>query len=461
MSLRETIAHLPPEQRERIAGFARHVPAGVRFGPVFRQTQREIRKAWTVPSWGREERDRRLQSLLDAAAGTDYYGSAAGYEALHETTMPPMERLSRLPILPREAVTEHSSGMLTVPEAQLERVATSGTSGEPIVFWLDRSRGASEWAYVLSAWARRTGYQADDWRLRLRGAELPGGADWFVQGSTGEVVLRVQALRPELIREHWQLASQRGIQYLHGLPSAIAYLARLVETELPDDDWRHRIRGILAVSEELTEAQLEILHRVFPQARVANFYGLSERTAFAVMDDDGDFHPEPLYGVVELVDEQGQAVEVGARGRIIATGLRLTGQPFLRYDTGDSALRTGTDPWGQPIFREIRSRRRREGLIRNDGSFLPAAIFGMHTMEVLAARKFGFRQHEPGKATFLVEPVTGATDAQIQELHRAMAAVIGDRITLELEVVDRLEVPANGKERLVDQQIPGAATTWA
>lgn len=42
MSLRETIAHLPPEQRERIAGFARHVPAGIRFGPVFRQTQREV-----------------------------------------------------------------------------------------------------------------------------------------------------------------------------------------------------------------------------------------------------------------------------------------------------------------------------------------------------------------------------------------------------------------------------------
>lgn len=459
--MRETIAHLPPEQRERIAGFARHVPAGIRFGPVFRQTQREIRKAWTVPSWGREERDRRLQSLLDAAAGTDYYGSAAGYEALHETTVPPMERLSRLPILPREAVTEHSSGMLTVPEAQLERVATSGTSGEPIVFWLDRSRGASEWAYVLSAWARRTGYRADDWRLRLRGAELPGGADWFVQGSTGEVVLRVQALRPELIRQHWQLASQRGIQYLHGLPSAIAYLARLVETELPDDDWRHRIRGILAVSEELSEAQLEILHRVFPQARVADFYGLSERTAFAVMDDDGDFHPEPLYGVVELVDEQGRAVEVGARGRIITTGLRLTGQPFLRYDTGDSALRTGTDPWGQPIFREIRSRRGREGLICSDGSFLPVSSLGIHGAVALSARRFRFRQSERGRAVLLVEPSSGIADAQVQELHRVVEAAVGDRIELELKVVERLENPANGKERLVDQRIPGVSSTWA
>lgn len=461
MSLRETIAHMPPEQRERIAGLARYVPAGIRFGPVFRQTQRDIRKAWTVPAWGREERDRRLRSLLDAAAETGYYGAAPGYEALHDTQLSPRQRLGRLPMLTRQSVTENHGGMLTVPEQQLERVATSGTSGEPIVFWLDRSRGASEWAYVLSAWERRTGYQADDWRLRLRGAELPGGADWFVQGSTGEVVLRVQALRPELIREHWQLALQRGIQYLHGMPSALTYMARLLETELPEDEWRHSIRGIFTVSEEFTQAQAEVLERVFPQARVANFYGLSERTAFAVMDDGGQFHPEPLYGVVELVDEQGQAVEVGARGRIITTGLRLTGQPFLRYDTGDSALRTGTDPWGQPIFREIRSRRRREGLICDDGSFLPAAILGVHSMEVLAARRFRFRQYEPGRVTFLVEPASGATDAQIKHLHTAMAAVVGDRIDLELEVVERLETPANGKERLVDQRIPGVSSTWA
>lgn len=461
MSLRETIAHLPPEQRERIAGMARYVPTGLRFGPVFRQTQRDIRKAWTVPSWGRAERDRRLEALLDAAAGTPYYGSAAGYEALQDRSLPPMERLSRLPVLTREALAEHSDRMLTVPESAMDRISTSGTSGRPITFWLDRSRGAGEWAYVLSAWHRATGYQPGDWRLRLRGNELPGGAEWFVQGSTEEVVLRVQAMGPERIHEHWQLASQRGIRFLHGFPSALSYLARLLESECPDDQWRHEIRGVLSVSEELTSAQRETITRVFPSARIANFYGLSERTCFALMDEQRIFHPEPLYGVVDLVDEAGQSVEVGARGRIISTGLRLPGQPFLRYDTGDSVERVGTDPWGQPTFREIRSRRGREGLIDARGQLITLSAFNFHGPEADAIRRFRLRQSVQGKAVLVVEPVTGASPEEVRSYHRATAAAVGDRIELELEVVEHLQVPDGGKDRVIDQEIPGAVSTWA
>ncbi|WP_144790202.1 AMP-binding protein [Kocuria palustris] len=461
MSLRETIAHLPPEQRERVAGLARHLPPRLKLGPVFRQTQRDIRKARTIPSWGREERDRRLQSLLDAAAGTDYYGSAAGYEALRDRRLPPMQRLSRLPILTREELSENSGRMLTVPESRVEVVSTSGSSGEPIVFRLDRARGAGEWAYVLSAWDRAAGYDPRDWRLRLRGAELPGGADWFVQGSTGEVVLRVQALGPERVQEQWGLASQRGIRFLHGFPSALTYLARLLETELPQDEWRHEIRGLLTVSEELTTAQTEVLDRAFPNARIANFYGLSERTCFAPMDERRVFHPEPLYGVAELVDEAGRAVGIGERGRLVTTGLRLTGQPFLRYDTGDSAERAGTDPWGRPTFREIRSRRGREGLVRRDGSLLPATLLNITEPESRCVRRLRIRQDEPGRATLLVEQAPGSGPEQLEELMRVMRARLGRGIEAQLELVDALELPGSGKERLIEQNIPGVVSTWA
>ena len=60
-----------------------------------------------------------------------------------------------------------------------------------------------------------------------------------------------------------------------------------------------------------------------------------------------------------------------------------------------------------------------------------------------------------------MEPSSGIADAQVQELHRVVEAAVGDRIELELKVVERLENPANGKERLVDQRIPGVSSTWA
>lgn len=49
----------------------------------------------------------------------------------------------------------------------------------------------------------------------------------------------------------------------------------------------------------------------------------------------GHFHPELI--TVEVVDEDGNAVEPGRPGEVVATPLQVTGMPLLRYCTGDIA----------------------------------------------------------------------------------------------------------------------------
>lgn len=461
-SFREKVAHLPADQRERVGPLVRAIPPSLRYGPVFQRALRELRKARTVPSWATQERGRRLEQLLDQAAETDYYGSEPGYEALRERSAGAFERLSRLPILTREQLSQNSLRMLTVPESGVQMTATSGTSGDPILFHLDRQRGAAEWAYVFDAWHRATGYELDDWRLFLRGAaDLPGGADHYLQRATGELVLRVQALAPERIQEQWGWVRDRGIRYLHGYPSALSYMAKLVEEQLPDDEWRHQIRGVLAVSEEFTPGQQQTFERVFPNAGISNFYGLSERTCFASMDPDGTFHAEPLYGITELLGEDGLPVEVGQRGRLVTTSLMIKGQPFLRYDTGDSAERVGTDAWGQPTFRAISSRRGREGLVGADGSLFPTTSLNVHGHQFLCIRRFRFRQDVPGKATLRVEPTADAAAEELEDFYQVMRWRTEGQVELDFELVENLEIPPNGKDRLVDQHIEGATATWA
>lgn len=467
ISVREQIAHLPAEQREKFAGLIRAVPAQFRYGSAFRKTKRKILKARTVPSWGRQERSERLRELLLSAASTEYYGSTAGYEPLTEFAKnnrgeDPFVVLGELPVLTRQALSENTERMIATDPSKVELVASSGTSGNPILFHLDKARGAGEWAYVQTAWHQDTGYDLNDWRLFLRGAvEFDESKDHLVQAATGEVVLRIQALAPERIAEHWKLVTEREIRYIHGYPASIDYMARLLETHLPDDEWRFRIKGILAVSEEYTPSQAATFRRVFPHAEVSNFYGLSERTVFAVMDRDWVFHPEPLYGITEILKEDGTAAQVGERGRIITTGLRLHGQPFLRYDTGDSAEVVSFNEWGDPTFREIKARRGREGLVRADGSLFATTPLNVHGHQFLCVNRFRFRQDEPGKVVLMVEPSASATQEELDEFYATMVSRTRGQVTLGLEIVDRLEVPPNGKRRLVDQNIPGVVTTWA
>ena len=323
VSIREFVAHLPPDKRELLAAPARLLPAKMRYGPVYERTAREIHKARTAPSWAKSTVDERLAETLCTARKTPYYGKGQHYDVLNRVAagdVSPREALAQLPILRREDLSAHYRDMLAAPEKTVELSASSGTSGDPIFFLLDRDRGAREWAYVVDSWAS-TGYQLGQWRVFFRGLDLPQNRPYFVMNSTGEIVVRIQTLCPDTVREYWEMIAKRGIEYLHGYPSTLVYLARLLEDADFDTSWRYRIRGVLPVSEQYTPGQRDLLRRLFPNAKQAVFYGLSEKSVFASLDEDFVYHPYPLYGHVELLHRDGKPVELGERGRIVTTTL--------------------------------------------------------------------------------------------------------------------------------------------
>ena len=76
VSIREFVAHLPPDKRELLAAPARLLPVKRRYGPIYERTIREIEKARTTPSWVRETVDgprrfgRRVKRRITDAVST-------------------------------------------------------------------------------------------------------------------------------------------------------------------------------------------------------------------------------------------------------------------------------------------------------------------------------------------------------------------------------------------------------
>lgn len=462
-SLREFVAHMPVEQRELLAAPVRLVPPRLRYGPVYEATRREILKARTTPWWARMIVEERLTAAMRTAGQAPYFAGDDRYRPLKgvlDSTLPVREVLQRLPIMTRRDLSENYRDMLAVDDSEVELSASSGTSGEPIFFLMNRNRGAREWAFVVDAWSS-TGYRLGDWRMFFRGVELPGDRPYMVMRTVGEIVVRVAAVGPESLGEHWGLIRKHRIKYLHGSPSTLTYLARLLDDAEFDTSWCEEIRGLLPVSEQFTEAQEEILRGVFPNATISVFYGLSEKTVLARMDEEHIYHPYPTYGHVELVDPAGAPVAVGERGRIVTTSLDGRGMPLLRYDTGDSGLLVGHDDAGTPLFRDILARRGREGLVRADGSLFATTSLTAHGEELECVYRFKLRQEVPGRATLLVQPAAGARREDLENFHRLMSGRAENQVELDLEVVAELPSAVNGKFTLLDQQIPDAPTTWA
>ena len=463
VSIREYVGHLPVEQRELLAAPARLLPPKALYGPVYESTYRDIRKARTVPWWSRQEVARRLSETLTTARRAPYYSEGSAYRVLERVARGELgahEGLRSLPILTRRDVTDHNRDMLVVDESHVEISGTSGTSGEPVRFFLDRNRGAREWSYVVDAWSD-SGYELGQWRAFFRGQTLSRDRSFILMPSIRELLIRLQAVQPESIRMFWNIIEKRKIHFLHGYASSLLYLTQLIEESNFDTSWRHEIRGLFPVSEQFTVAQEERLRRVFPKAVISVFYGLSEKTAFARMDRDHDYHTYPLYGYVELLDPEGTRVGVGERGRVVTTSLDGRGMPLLRYDTGDSAEFIRREPNGSVVFKDILSRRGREGLVRADGKMFSLTSYGFDGDEFPLIRRFKLRQEVPGKAVLQVQPAPAASESDIAEFFREMSLRGEHHVELELEVIDRFEPTASGKEVMLDQRIPDAPTTWA
>lgn len=453
-SIRERLAHSSPVFRETFGMIANWLPAGIRYGRDFTGTIREL--AWadrSLPELVRAQQGSLLREVLGMAFNAEAYRRNASYAALGIPDRDPFAVLASLPVLTKDDFRGRPEQFVATDLSRVEKVTTSGSSGEPAVFYLDRKRAASEWAYVCHSW-RDSGYRPGEWRAVIRGVHLGGRPPkkWRVSRATSELMLSAIALDEASAAQYWSLIKTRKMQFIHGYPSAITSLAQAALTD--NDDFRLAVKGIFPVSEGTLQHQQELLAAAFPNATFLPMYGLSERVAMARYDPSADtYHFYPLYGFVEILDSEGQPVSPGERGRIIATGLRLTGMPLLRYDTGDTAELVTISTVG-PVVRAIRGRRAQEQLITKTGGTVSIAALNLHSAIYEKIFSFRIRQIEPGSADLLIVPTLGSSDGDLRDFAAELERNCHMQIKFRVVTVSSLPSTPNSKVRLVEQLIP-------
>ncbi|WP_208096683.1 hypothetical protein [Paenarthrobacter sp. MSM-2-10-13] len=372
---------------------------------------------------------------------------------LNSSVDDPAKVLASLPILYKDDFRGRPEEFLATGLDKVDKVTTSGSSGEPAVFYLDRRRAASEWAYVCHAWGE-SGYKPGNWRSVIRGVHLGGRPPrrWKLSRATSELMLSAMGLDEATSAHYWELTKQKRIRFIHGYPSAIAALAKAARAD--DSNFRLSVQGIFPVSEGTLPHQQALIQTAFPNATFLPSYGLSERVAMARYNPQKDTYSfYPLYGYVELLDDSDRPVAVGERGRIIATGLRLTAMPLLRYDTGDTAELVEVSTGGLEI-RDIRGRRAQEHLVTHSGGTVSIAALNLHSAIYEKIFAFRIRQFEAGKAEVLVVPAIGATPEDVQGFGSELQKSCLDLIKFTTSSVVSLPPTPNAKIRLIEQHIP-------
>ena len=451
--LRERVAHSSPALRSFVGVAAQWLPVSVRYGKDFVRTLADISQSESSEAWASQTQKEQLRTVLRLAGQTAALRNDERYASLRMSIHDPELVLASLPVLHKEDFREAPETFLTMSESAVDKVTTSGSSGEPAVFYLDKQRAASEWAYMCHAWSA-SGYRPGDWRAMVRGAHLGGHPPrrWLVSRATNELMLSAMGLDEAMAADFWRLISKKRIRYIHGYPSALSSLA----TAALKNGGTHmnQIKGIFPVSEGMLSHQVDLLATAFPNASVLPSYGLSERVAMAKYNlSDGCYHFYPLSGYVEVLDGNDRPVCVGERGRIVATGLRLQAMPLIRYDTGDTAELVEVGRSGSPVVKEILGRRAQEGLVTKNGGIISAAALNLHSEIYARIFVFRIRQFKAGQAEVLAVPVAGAGPDTVARFARELEQNTLGEIQFTGIRVDALAPTPNGKLRLIDQHM--------
>lgn len=237
--------------------------------------------------------------------------------------------------------------------------------------------------------------------------------------------------------------------YLVAYAESLEHLA-FAWGERPPPGW---LRGLLAISEQVTAGMREKIERTF-DAPLHENYGLNEIGVIATRcPEGGRFHVHTEACIVEIVDEANLPVAPGDTGRVLVTVLCNPAMPLIRYDTGDLArAAAGPCPCGRtlPSFDGILGRYSRiaylpEGTLTVVGA-LREAIETLPASEVRDLREFQIHQAADGSFTLRLVCASPPGEGFRSRVTQAfLAASGGAHGPLAIERVDAIARAPGGK----------------
>ena len=242
------------------------------------------------------------------------------------------EYYRKIPVMNKEIVRQHFDELQSDELKKLGAVIceTSGSTGTPLEFYLDKNVNRASFCLFYKTWS-----MADEWKLGSRQVTLTGYAEgvYQYQWKTNILALSSFHLSEENVELFYSLIKKYKPKVLRGYPSALYLFAKLLEKK----GLRLTFKTMFTGAETLLPFQRKYIEEFFG-GKIIDHYTHWERTASICNCKCGKLHAQNFYGYHEVVDDNGNPVENGVKGRLVCTGLYNLAMPLLRYDTRDIAI---------------------------------------------------------------------------------------------------------------------------
>ncbi len=310
------------------------IPDRVRYGRAYRCAVELLGQSewWDYDTLVRYQEDLLRSLVTHCCNRVPYYRSLFDRAGLNPCDIIKVSDLEKLPLLTKQDVRENKRSLLAKDFSgfQTESELTSGSTGEPLDFSIDMATRAMERALALRPlmWV---GYKAGDVVAEIKSESFSDPGRLYTY-SPASKTLRFASFRMDNERLEAMMRVLRRFRprFIRGYPSSLAIVARWME--------RHKksvggMEYVTTSSESLYPSIRNLIERVF-KCSVVDHYGQNEQVAYAFQCSEANgYHIQMEQNVVELTPT--------AEGdwEIVGTSLWNHAMPFLRYRTGDFAVK--------------------------------------------------------------------------------------------------------------------------
>lgn len=335
-------------------------------------------------------------------------------------------------------VNEYTRSSACIPEL------TSGSTGEPFRFYLDRSNIPNRVARYRT---RVTGWFGADKHYRLIRMCLKERVGFDNEGTPYKLRNR-QNLKEELMGLH---------KYLSELPQdnailleiSASYLRQLAEIIVENKSRTVNIAGFITFAESFYPGEDHIIKEMI-QVPIRSHYTLREMSTVGQtcgQSPNDAFHINSEYYYVEVVDDSGERLENGNTGHVIITSLEGRATPFIRYDTGDIGyLVPDNCACGRTLPLLSVEGRKADVISLPDGRTVATlALFFIFNRRLAYIRQFQIIQKQPDSFLIKIIPNGHIGLPVIDGIRSDMIRILGEAVSIHIVLVSDIELSKGGK----------------
>lgn len=408
---------------------------------------------WWKPEQLEDLQNKKLRALIKHAyRNVPYYYKLFKENGLKPDDIKTKEDLQILPFLTKDIIRKNLPDLKArnISKYRFMKHRSSGSTGEPLTFYLDKNAYTSGWAQTFRCWGW-AGYKLGDPYVKMmihrRESSIKKLQDYLMKCT----FVCASNINDTTFMKQIDMIRRSKPKIIRGY---VSWLYLLADCMKKAETTGIQPKAIMTTGEPLYPNFRKTIESQF-NCKIFDGYGGEEIPVSFECEEHEEYHICEETTVAEFI-KNNEPVSAGELGDIVLTSLDNYAMPFIRYkikDLGipsDSRCNCGR---GLSTMKAIVGRDT-DIVSTPNGNFLIGMFFVALFEDMDVIDQFQVIQESLYKLTIKLVKKSNFREQDLDHIKKSLRKAVGEEMELNFVFVDEISLAKSGKKRLVISEIP-------